>query len=69
MARPKLTLYCDIISPFAYMAFYMTRVRFADGLHQFVDLEERTGFAIHELSRQQEQHICTRTFDQWVDEH
>jgi len=26
MARPKLTLYLDIVSPFAYMAFYITRV-------------------------------------------
>lgn len=27
MARPKLTLYLDIVSPFAYMAFYITKVR------------------------------------------
>ena len=26
MARPKLTLYVDIISPFAYMAFYVLQV-------------------------------------------
>ncbi|KAF2239365.1 HCCA isomerase/glutathione S-transferase kappa [Viridothelium virens] len=25
MARPKLTLYLDCVSPFAYMAFYLTR--------------------------------------------
>ncbi|KAI7580203.1 hypothetical protein KC346_g19017 [Hortaea werneckii] len=25
MARPKLTVYLDIISPFAYMAFYVTK--------------------------------------------
>lgn len=26
MARPKLTLFLDVVSPFGYMAFYMTRV-------------------------------------------
>lgn len=26
MARPKLTVYLDVVSPFGYMAFYMTRV-------------------------------------------
>jgi 2-hydroxychromene-2-carboxylate isomerase len=25
MAKPKLTLYVDIVSPFAYMAYYTTR--------------------------------------------
>ena len=28
MAPPKLTLFLDIISPFAYMAFYVTKVSF-----------------------------------------
>jgi hypothetical protein len=31
MARPKLTLFLDVVSPFGYMAFYMTRVRTFDG--------------------------------------
>ena len=26
MATPKLTLYVDIVSPFAYLAFYVIRV-------------------------------------------
>lgn len=26
MVRPKLTVYLDVVSPFGYMAFYMTRV-------------------------------------------
>jgi hypothetical protein len=26
MLRPKLTLYLDVVSPFGYMAFYITRV-------------------------------------------
>jgi len=26
MAKPKLTLYFDIISPFGYLAYYITRV-------------------------------------------
>jgi hypothetical protein len=26
MAGPKITLYVDIVSPFAYMAYYMLRV-------------------------------------------
>lgn len=26
MARPKLTLFLDVISPFAYMAYYVTKV-------------------------------------------
>lgn len=26
MAKPKLTLYLDIVSPFAYLAFYVTKV-------------------------------------------
>ncbi len=28
MAKCKLTLYLDVVSPFGYMAYYMTRVRF-----------------------------------------
>jgi hypothetical protein len=28
MTNPKLTLYIDIVSPFAYLAYYVTRVRF-----------------------------------------
>ena len=27
MARPKLTLYFDVVSPFGYLAYYVTRVR------------------------------------------
>ena len=27
MAKAKLTLYLDVVSPFGYMAFYITRVR------------------------------------------
>lgn len=30
MARPKLTLFLDVVSPFAYMAFYITKVSFYD---------------------------------------
>ena len=26
MAKSKLTVYCDVVSPFAYMAFYITQV-------------------------------------------
>lgn len=26
MAKPKLTLFVDIVSPFAYLAFYLTKV-------------------------------------------
>jgi hypothetical protein len=26
MAQPKLTLYLDVVSPFAYLAYYATRV-------------------------------------------
>ena len=26
MGKPKLTLFLDVISPFAYIAFYVTRV-------------------------------------------
>jgi len=29
MARPKLTLFLDVVSPFGYMAFYLTRVCYA----------------------------------------
>lgn len=28
MARPKITLYVDIVSPFAYLGYYMLRVGF-----------------------------------------
>jgi hypothetical protein len=27
MSRPKITLYVDIVSPFAYMAYYILKVR------------------------------------------
>lgn len=27
MARPKITLYVDTVSPFAYLAYYVLRVR------------------------------------------
>jgi hypothetical protein len=27
MARPKITLYVDTVSPFAYLAYYILRVR------------------------------------------
>jgi len=27
MVRPKITLYVDIVSPFAYLAYYTLRVR------------------------------------------
>jgi hypothetical protein len=26
MAKPKLTLFLDVVSPFAYLAFYVTKV-------------------------------------------
>lgn len=32
MARPKLTVYLDVVSPFGYMAFYVTRVSALDRL-------------------------------------
>lgn len=30
-ARPKITLYVDIVSPFAYEAYYILRVRTVQG--------------------------------------
>lgn len=41
MARPKLTVYLDVVSPFGYMAFYMTRVsafKRLISLHSFDDM-------------------------------
>ena len=35
MPRPKLTLYLDVVSPFGYMAFHITRV----GMQSFLCLE------------------------------
>lgn len=29
MAKPKITLYVDIVSPFAYLGYYMLRVSWA----------------------------------------
>lgn len=29
MARPSITLYLDVVSPFAYIAYHLARVRFA----------------------------------------
>jgi hypothetical protein len=31
MARPKITLYVDTVSPFAYLAYYILRVRHLGG--------------------------------------
>jgi hypothetical protein len=31
MARPKITLYVDTVSPFAYEAYYILRVCFSKG--------------------------------------
>jgi hypothetical protein len=31
MARPKITLYVDTVSPFAYLAYYILRVRYFGG--------------------------------------
>ena len=45
MAQPKLTLFLDVISPFAYIAFYVTKVsRLFIGL-KLVLIVEKSPFA------------------------
>jgi hypothetical protein len=34
MPQPTLTLYVDIVSPFAYIAFYILKVRFVSSLKE-----------------------------------
>lgn len=52
MARPKLTVYLDIISPFAYMAFYVTKVGWTckEDTTENSPLVRGRGTAQHELS-------------------
>jgi hypothetical protein len=35
MAQPKITLYVDIVSPFAYIAFYLLQVHPLPSLHTY----------------------------------
>lgn len=40
MASPKITLYFDIVSPFAYIAFYVLKVSCSSSLAEVLDIEQ-----------------------------
>jgi hypothetical protein len=51
MPQPKITLYIDIVSPFAYIAYYILKVRFP--LFIFLEKKRRKG-------KEDEGGMCTR---------
>jgi 2-hydroxychromene-2-carboxylate isomerase len=40
MASPKITLYFDIVSPFAYIAFYVLKVSCSSSPAEVLDIEQ-----------------------------
>jgi hypothetical protein len=47
MPRPKITLYFDLHSPFAYLAFHTLRVRAEGGLEYRIYWKTRSGNKEH----------------------